>query len=81
MSKRNQRHHDSRQESHHQAEHQAPTEASDPAAQHGYPGEHAHEQAKQNAMAARGKATRTQMSVGQANIMRLKKGNQPRGSR
>jgi hypothetical protein len=43
--------------------------------------EHAQEQARQRAMSAREKATRTQMPVGQASMMRLKKGNQTRGGR
>ncbi|WP_155371552.1 hypothetical protein [Catellatospora vulcania] len=43
--------------------------------------EHAQEQSRQRAMAAREKATRTQLSVGQSGVMRLKKGNQPRGGR
>lgn len=44
-------------------------------------GEKAQQQSRQHAMAAREKATRTQLSVGQTGVMRLKKGNQPRGSR
>lgn len=58
----------------HEAEH-------DPADEHGYAAEAAREQSKQHAMAAREKATRTKMSTGQSNTMRLKRGNQPRGGR
>lgn len=41
----------------------------------------AEERAREQAMQARLKETRSKMSVGQANVMRLKKGNQPRGGR
>lgn len=53
----------------------------DPSDAHGYDAEHAREESRQAAMAAREKAMRTQMSAGQANTMRLKKANQPRGNR
>jgi hypothetical protein len=43
--------------------------------------EQAREQSRQQAMAAREKATRTRMPVGQNNTMRIKMGNQPRGGR
>jgi len=39
------------------------------------------DESKQQSMASRSQQTRTKMSVGQANTMRLKKGNQPRGGR
>lgn len=47
----------------------------------GHGAERARERSRQQAMAARQKATRVQTSAGQANAMRLKKGNQPRGGR
>ncbi|MEV0271821.1 MAG: hypothetical protein HOV71_02950 [Hamadaea sp.] len=53
----------------------------DPSDDHGYAGEQAREESRQAAMAAREKSMRTKMSVGQANTMRLKRGNQPRGGR
>lgn len=53
----------------------------DPADEHGYRAEAAREQSKQHAMAAHEKSIRTKMSAGQANTMRLKRGNQPRGNR
>ena len=37
------------------------------------------ERSRQEAMHARERATRTQMSAGQANVQRMHKGNQPRG--
>jgi hypothetical protein len=37
------------------------------------------ERSRQQAMAARERATRSQISAGQANVQRLHKGNQPRG--
>ena len=56
--------------------------------EHGPSGDHpeheseqAREQSRQQAMAAREKATRTKMPVGQNNTMRIKMGNQPRGGR
>ncbi|MDI1466201.1 hypothetical protein QEZ54_35015 [Catellatospora sp. KI3] len=52
-----------------------------PQDQHGWAGEQAQQRARERSMAARTKAGRTQSSAGQANIMRLKKGNQPRGGR
>ncbi|WP_212824960.1 hypothetical protein [Catellatospora sp. TT07R-123] len=52
-----------------------------PQEQHGWAGEQARQQSRERAMAARTKASRTQVSAGQSNIMRLKKGNQPRGGR
>ena len=56
----------------HNAEH-------DPSDEHGYSGEAAREESHQHAMAAHEKATRMKMSSGQANTMRLKRGNSPRG--
>ncbi|NUT35862.1 MAG: hypothetical protein HOV79_22635 [Hamadaea sp.] len=53
----------------------------DPSDTNGYAAEHAREESRQSAMAAREKAMRTQMSAGQANTMRLKRANQPRGNR
>jgi len=53
----------------------------DPADDHGYAGEQAREESRQAAMAAREKSMRTKTSTGQANTMRLKRGNQPRGGR
>jgi hypothetical protein len=52
-----------------------------PSDDHGHAAEQAREESRQAAMAAREKAMRTKMSVGQANTMRLKRGNQPRGNR
>ncbi|MBV1853071.1 hypothetical protein [Catellatospora tritici] len=52
-----------------------------PQDQHGWAGEQAQQRSRERSMAARTKASRTQISAGQANIMRLKKGNQPRGGR
>ncbi|MEV4413193.1 hypothetical protein [Catellatospora sp. NPDC049609] len=52
-----------------------------PDAHPGWTTERAQERSRQHAMASREKASRTQTSMGQANIMRLKKGNQPRGGR
>lgn len=43
--------------------------------------ERAREQARQQAMAVREKSTKAQASAAQANVMRLKKGNLPRGGR
>ena len=37
------------------------------------------ERSRQQAMAARERATRTQLSAGQTKVQRLHKGNQPRG--
>lgn len=42
-------------------------------------GEEAGERSRQTALAARERATRTQLSVGQTKVQRLHKGNQPRG--
>lgn len=42
-------------------------------------GERAGEESRQQSLAARERATRTQMSVGQTKVQRLHKGNQPRG--
>ena len=53
----------------------------DPSDDHRHAAEQAREESRQAAMAAREKAMRTKMSVGQANTMRLKRGNQPRGNR
>lgn len=39
----------------------------------------AQDESRQQSMATRARETRTKMSVGQSNTMRLKKGNQPRG--
>jgi hypothetical protein len=47
----------------------------------GHDAERMRERSRQQAMAARQKATRVQTSAGQANVMRLKKGNQARGGR
>ncbi|WP_157631225.1 hypothetical protein [Catelliglobosispora koreensis] len=43
--------------------------------------EHAVEESRQEAFAAREKATRTQISAGQTKVQRLNRGNQPRGGR
>jgi hypothetical protein len=56
----------------HNAEH-------DPSDEHGYSSEAAREESHQHAMAAHERATRMKMSSGQANTMRLKRGNAPRG--
>jgi hypothetical protein len=53
----------------------------DPADDHGYAGEQAREESRQTAMGARERAMRTKMTAGQANTMRLKRGNQQRGNR
>jgi hypothetical protein len=41
----------------------------------------ASEQSRQQSLATHSRETRTKMSSGQANTMRLKRGNQPRGGR
>jgi hypothetical protein len=91
MSKRNQRHHEApapdvaatehaADPAEHHGDGHAERHGDGHAERHGdgHAGEHAREDARQHAMAARQKAMRTQMPVGQSNMMRLKKGNQPR---
>jgi hypothetical protein len=46
----------------------------------GHTSEMATQESRQEAFAAREKATRTQISAGQTKVQRLHKGNQPRGA-
>ena len=64
----------------HAAKGATPEIHADPSDSDGHTSERIAQEAREQAMAARVKATsRTQMSVGQAKVQRIYKGNQPKG--